>query len=263
MRILITNDDGFFAGGILALEAELRKHAEIFVVAPSIEQSGISQAITFMRPLNPKPVHDADGSLTGYTVNGTPADCVKLGLHELCPWQPDLVVSGINNGLNVGVNVCHSGTAGGAFAASMFDVPAISLSVEGSDDPLFENVAALAWPTIKKLTETDLPPRSVANINFPSVVAERNKATEVLAVPVETNPLGYQFQSGRDPKDKPYFWATNHPAPKPSPFLTDTQAVRQGYVTLSMLAYNPNHDAGNELLASLFATEPTSEGAKQ
>ena len=259
MKILITNDDGFFAGGIQALAEELRKHAEVFIVAPSTEQSGISQAITFLRPLNPKPVVDVDGNLIGYTVNGTPADCVKLGLQELCPFQPDLVVSGINNGLNVGINVCHSGTAGGAFAASMFDVPSIAVSVEADDDPLFSNVASLAWPTIKKLAETELPARTVANINFPSVVAERNVPTEVIAVPVETNPLGYQFQSGRDPKDKPFFWATNHPAPEPSPFLTDTQAVRKGYVTISMIAYNPNHDDGNKQLASIFATEPAVE----
>jgi 5'-nucleotidase len=261
MKILITNDDGFFADGIQALATELRKHAEVFVVAPSIEQSGISQAITFMRPLNPKPVKE-DGKLIGFTVNGTPADCAKLGLHELCPFKPDLVVSGINNGLNVGNNVCHSGTAGGAFAASMFDVPSIALSVESGDDPRFENVARMAWPIIERLANTKLPIKTVANINFPTVVAERNEITEILAVPVEINPLGYQFQSGRDPKDKPYFWATNHPAPKHSPFLTDTQAVMQGYVTLSMIAYDPNHEQGNQLIASMFATEPTTDKAK-
>ena len=263
MKILITNDDGFFAGGIEALAAELRQHAEVFVVAPATEQSGISQAITFLRPLNPNPVMGKDEELIGYTVNGTPTDCVRLGLHELCPWQPDLVISGINNGLNVGNNVCHSGTVGGAFAASMFDVPAIAVSVEADEDPQFENVAALTWPIIDKLSKAELPSRTVANLNFPTVVAQQNKATEVLAVPVETNPLGYQYQAGRDPKDKPFFWATNSPAPRPSPFLTDTQAVRQGYVTLSMIAYNPNHDAGNELLRSMFAIEPKSEGLTQ
>lgn len=258
MKILLTNDDGFFAGGIQALAVELRKHADVFVVAPSTEQSGISQAITFMRPLNPKPVEE-DGNLIGYTVNGTPTDCVRLGLHELCSFKPDLVISGINNGLNVGCNVCHSGTVGGAYAASMFDVPAISLSVESSDDPRFENVAEMAWPIMQQVAEAGLPDRTVCNINFPSIVAERNELTEVLAVPVETNPLGYQYQSGRDPKDKPYFWATNHPAPKASDFLTDTQAVRQGYVTLSMLAYNPNHDDGNSQMAKLFSSKPSQE----
>lgn len=261
MKILITNDDGFFAGGIQALATELRKHAEVFVVAPSTEQSGISQAITFLRPLSPNPVIE-DGTLIGYTVNGTPADCAKLAIHQLCPFKPDLVISGINNGLNVGNNVCHSGTVGGAYAASMFDIPSIALSVEFNENAKFENVAKMSWPIIEKISNMKLPIKTVANINFPTVVAERNEISEVLAVPVETNPLGYQFESGHDPKDKPYFWATNNPDPKPSPFLTDTQAVRQGYVTLSMIAYNPNHDEGNQVFASMFATEPTTEQAK-
>jgi len=258
MKILVTNDDGFYAGGIQALAVELRKHAEVFVVAPSAEQSGISQAITFLRPLSPNPVK-MDDKLIGYTVNGTPADCAKLALQELCPFKPDLVISGINNGLNVGNNVCHSGTVGGAYAASMFDVPSIALSVEFDENARFENVARMAWPIIERIIETGIPNKAVANINFPTVVAERNQVSEVLAVPVETNPLGYNFQSGRDPKDKPFFWATNQPDPKPSPFLTDTKAVMEGYVTVSMIAYNPNHDAGNELLASMFATEPTAQ----
>lgn len=258
MKILLTNDDGFFAAGLQALAEEASRHADIFIVAPDNEQSGISQAITFMRPLNPKPV-DMEGELIGYTVNGTPADCVKLGLHELCPFKPDLVISGINNGLNVGVNVCHSGTVGGAFAASMFDVPSISLSIESSDEPQFDNVASLAWPTIERLAQTEFPPRTVCNINFPTVVAEQNQISQMLAVPVETNPLGYHFQQGNDPKNKPFFWATNSPDPKPSPHLTDTQAIQDGFVTLSMLAYNPNHEKGNQILASMFATEPQAE----
>ena len=259
MKIFLTNDDGFFAGGLQALAAELAKHAEVFIVAPSIEQSGVSQAITFLRPLNPCPVKDDQDRLIGYTVNGTPADCVKLGLHELCPFEPDLVISGINNGLNIGINVCHSGTVGGAFNASMFGVPAISLSVQSSESPRFDNVASMAWPIIKKLAEAKLPAKSICNLNFPHSVAEQNEMTEVIAVPAETNPLGYHFQTGIDPKGKPFFWATNSPAPKASSFLTDVQAIQQGYVTLSMLDYNPNHDQGQQLLGEMFATEPAQE----
>lgn len=265
MKILITNDDGYFATGLQALARELAKHAEVFIVAPSIEQSGISQAITFMRPLNPKPVrrpasesYSASGeeadqeSLEGYTVNGTPSDCVKLGLHELCPWQPDLVVSGINDGLNVGINVCHSGTVGGAFAASMFGVPSIAVSVESSDEVSFDRVAEMAWPIIEKISQTTFPDRTTLNLNFPTAAVARQTPPSIVSVPVETNPLGYEFMQGRDPKDKTYFWATNHPAPKPSPFLTDTQAVRAGFVTLSALAYNPNNAAGGEVLDGIF-----------
>ena len=98
MKVLITNDDGFFAQGLKALSQRIGRNHDIFIVAPQTEQSGISQAITFLRPLHCKPILDKQQQLTGYSVNGTPADCVKLGIHELAPWKPDLIVSGINFG---------------------------------------------------------------------------------------------------------------------------------------------------------------------
>ena len=259
MKILLTNDDGYFAGGIQSLAAELADRAEVFIVAPATEQSGVSQAITFLRPLNPYAVKNEDGELLGYTVNGTPADCVKLGLHELSPFKPDLVISGINNGLNIGINTCHSGTVGGAFAASMFDVPSIAISVQSSEAPRFDNVASMAWPLIEKLAAAEFPDRTVCNLNFPQSVAERNELGEIKTVPVETNPLGYHFLTGEDPKNNPFFWATNSPGPKASPFLTDVQAVLQGYVTMSMLAYDPNHAQSQQALSELFSAKSATE----
>ena len=256
MKILITNDDGYYAGGLQALAKELRQHAQIFIVAPAIEQSGISQAITFLRPLNPEPVH-TDGELEGYVVNGTPADCVKLAVNELCPFKPDVVISGINGGLNVGINVCHSGTVGGAFVASMFGFPSIAVSVESGDNPDFATAASLAWPIMKQLIETEFPPRSVLNLNFPTsalVAAANGTAPDVVTVPVETNPLGYHFQKGTCPKNKPFYWATNSPAPEPSGGLTDAQATMQGKVTLSALAYDPNHYEAAKVLDESFAS---------
>lgn len=257
MKILLTNDDGYFAGGIQALADELADRAEVFVVAPTTEQSGVSQAITFLRPLNPHSVKNEQGGLAGYAVSGTPADCVKLALHELCPFKPDLVISGINNGLNIGINVCHSGTVGGAFAASMFDVPSVAISVQSSEAPRFDNVAAMAWPLIEKLVSVEFPKRAVCNLNFPQSVAERNELGEIKTVPAETNPMGYHFLTGEDPKSNPFFWATNSPGPKASPFLTDAQAVKQGYVSMSMLAYDPNHAQGQQALCELFSAEST------
>ena len=250
MKVLITNDEGFFARGLKALARHIGEKHDIFIVAPQTEQSGISQAITFLRPLHYKPILNKQQQTTGYSVNGTPADCVKLGIHELAPWKPDVIVSGINFGLNIGINACHSGTVGGAFAGSMFGIPSVSVSVEGTENADFDLAAEIAWSIVEKIDWEKLPAKSVVNINVPRQI-ESADVTPVF-VPVETNPLGYKFQKGTDPRNKPYFWATNAPAPEASPFLTDTQAATQGRVTVSTIAYDPNHAPALDALASQF-----------
>ena len=251
MNVLITNDDGFFARGLKTLAAHVGQYHDVFIVAPQTEQSGISQAITFLRPLNPNHVYNQQKECTGYSVNGTPADCIKLGIHELAPWKPDLILSGINFGLNVGINVSHSGTVGGAFAGSMFGIPAVSISVEGTDNANFQLAAEISWSIVEQIDWSKLPLKSVVNINVPRQV----KSADVVPafVPAETNPLGYHFQKGVDPKSRPFFWATNHPAPEPSPFLTDTQAVQQGRVTVSTLSFDPNHAEALNALSNQFS----------
>jgi len=252
MKVLITNDDGYFAKGIKVLARHIAKTDEVFVVAPQFEQSGISQAITFLRPLNPHPVVDADNKLKGFTVNGTPSDCVKLGIHELCPWKPDLIISGINCGLNIGINVCHSGTVGGAFAGAMFDFPAAAISTEATTNPNFELAAEIGWSLIQKTDWKKMPARSVVNINVPSSVTSNDYNLEV--VPVETNPLGYHYQKGTDPKNRTFYWATNSPAPNPSPVRCDTVATREGSVTVSTISYDPNHTEALAALADQLKT---------
>src|SRR5262245_25853650 len=109
MLILLTNDDGIYAPGLQALEAELSRLGDVVVVAPATEQSGVGHSITFLTPLVAKQVYDGD-RLRGWAVEGSPADSVKLGIFEFCPRRPDVVVSGLNGGLNAGINVLYSGT---------------------------------------------------------------------------------------------------------------------------------------------------------
>ncbi|MCA9228462.1 MAG: 5'/3'-nucleotidase SurE, partial [Planctomycetales bacterium] len=113
MQIMLTNDDGIYAPGLAALERELRKLGDVCVCAPATEQSGVAHSITFLSPLTCKEIFDGDRR-RGWAVEGSPADCVKLGVFELCPQRPDLVVSGINGGLNAGINVLYSGTVAAA-----------------------------------------------------------------------------------------------------------------------------------------------------
>jgi 5'-nucleotidase len=241
-KILITNDDGVHAQGIIQFARRVRQHAEVFVIAPAVEQSGVSQAITFLTPLFPIRLggdkDSQDDRIPGYSVNGTPVDCVRLGINELCPWTPDLILSGINAGLNAGVNVCYSGTVGGAMAGASCGILSMAVSVEWSEKIDFHRAAEIAWPIIDKLTRIEHPPRTVLNINIPTAALVGQ--AEVHVVPVETRPLGYVFDHGVDPKGRKYFWAKNETQPLKSPIETDSDALRAGHITISGLTYDPN-----------------------
>ena len=254
MKVLIINDDGIHSQGIIELAKLVGQYAEVFVVAPCVEQSGVSQSITFLSPLFPTKLGGKGElqaeNIAGYAVNGTPVDCLKLAISELCPWKPDLVLSGINGGLNAGINVCHSGTVGGAFAASTFDIPAIALSLEYSADRMdFAKAAKVAWPLIEKFSKLKLQPKSVLNINIPTAALAGDPSdVDVAYVPVETNPMAYHFDQGSDPKGRPFYWSTMRPAPEPSPFTTDAEELQQGKVTVSVLTYDMNLRSGLDAL---------------
>lgn len=245
MKVLITNDDGVHSQGIIQLAKQVRQHADVFVVAPRVEQSGVSQAITFLSPLFPTalggPKDSQDDHIPGYSLNGTPVDCAKLGLAELCPWRPDLVLSGINSGLNAGVNVGYSGTVGAVLAATTFGISSMAISLESSEEMDFARAAEIVWPLVERYHSIELPRGTVININVPTVAIAGD--AEVVVVPVETNPMGYEFDTGTDPRGRKYFWATNSPPPKPSKILTDTQALRQGKITVSAISYDLNSPA--------------------
>ncbi len=144
MRILLTNDDGVFAPGLAALEQQLRHLGEVIVVAPTTEQSGVGHSITFLTPLVCKSIH-RDGRHWAWAVDGSPADCVKLAIGELLKDNPvDLVVSGINNGLNAGINVLYSGTVAAAIEGAFFGVTSVAVSLEYDEDPDFQAAAVIA-----------------------------------------------------------------------------------------------------------------------
>jgi len=251
MKILITNDDGVHAEGIIQLARRVNQDAEVFVVAPRTEQSGISGAITFLRPLFPVKTDgyrdSQDNNIPACSVDGTPVDCVKLGLFDLCPWKPDVVISGINGGLNAGVNVGHSGTVGAALAASALGIKSFAISVEytqASDD--YRRAAEIGWPLIQKLAQLPTPDRTVINVNLPLSALSGN--ADVVSVPVETAPMAYHFSQGLDPKERPYFWASCEPEPKPHGVETDATALKAGKITVSTISSDLNFAAAQQVV---------------
>lgn len=251
MKILLTNDDGVHAQGIIQLARSVHQDAEVFIVAPRTEQSGIAGAVTFLRPLFPVKLggdrDSRDNDIPGYSVDGTPVDCVKLALFDLCPWKPDIVISGINGGINAGTNVNHSGTVGAALVAAAFGVKAFAVSVEythATDD--YRRAAEIAWPLIQKLAHLPTPDRTVLNINVPISALDGN--AEVVSVPVETGPMAYHYSQGADPKDRHYYWATDTPDPDPHDVETDTVALRAGKITVSAIRSDLNFSTAQDVV---------------
>lgn len=223
MRILVTNDDGIYSPGILALARAAAHFGDVRVVAPDVEQSSMGHAITATRPLSYKKTTLAD--FEAYRVNGTPADCVALGAYN---WEHvDLVLSGINMGSNLGNSVWHSGTLAGAKQAALLGLRGIALSTPaGRTEPAFDTLA----PWVRRALETLLPDESLklVNVNLPR------------------DPQGLQWtrQSvgqydghvvpGEDPMGRKHFWITVRPIEQ-SEEGTDLWAVRSGYVSLTPL----------------------------
>lgn len=245
MNILLTNDDGFYAAGLAAIESALREFADVTVVSPLTEQSGVSQSITFLRPLLAQKMQRSDGNY-GFAVDGTPADCVKLGISKLVDQRPDLVISGINGGLNAGINVLYSGTVGGAAEGAIFGIPSFAVSLEWDNQPNFQRAAEIAVPIIRKALERRDPRWQLFNLNVPTAALAGDYRVQV--VPMQSERAGEQFLQRVDPKDRVYYWATNDSSPTAAEPITDAIALHQGDVTLTPLDYDlTRHHALGEM----------------
>ncbi|MCU0575176.1 MAG: 5'/3'-nucleotidase SurE [Syntrophobacteraceae bacterium] len=164
----MTNDDGIYAKGIEALYLALAAEHEVTVVAPETEQSAVGHAITFLDPLRVKSVR-RNGHFFGYALSGTPADCVKIAITELMKPPPQVVVSGINLGANVGVNVIYSGTVSAATEAAVLGVPSIAVSMDSFDTADFTSATQFIPGLLRILELKGLPPGVTLNVNVPNV----------------------------------------------------------------------------------------------
>ena len=241
MRILLTNDDGVYAPGLAAMERVLRRLGEVFVVAPLREQSGVAHSITFLTPLQARKVYVNDKHWA-WTVDGSPADCVKLAVSTILPERPDLVVSGINGGLNAGSNVLYSGTVAGAAEGAFNGITSIAVSLQYDENEPFQQAADLAIGVIEKILEQNDAAGQIYNLNIP-LKALRNPAPEVKVVPMDAMQHWEMFECRTDPMGRPYYWlAGKHDPRQPKPqkpaHITDLIALAKGYLTLTPLNFD-------------------------
>ncbi len=244
-RILVTNDDGIYAKGIEVLCLELKKEFEVTVVAPETEQSAVGHAITLMNPLRLKEVK-RNGEFFGYAINGTPADCVKLAIQELVKPLPDLLVSGINLGANVGINVIYSGTVSAATEGTMLGIPSIAVSIDTFHDPDFWPAAKVARIIAKHVIERGLPENTCLNVNVPAVPYDKIKGFAVTKQ--GTSRFHEKFDKRLDPRNNVYYWLCVAKWDRNTDLGTDAGALARNYVSVTPITHDlTNYKAMQDL----------------
>jgi len=255
--ILLTNDDGIHAPGLAAMERQLQRLGEVFVVAPATEQSGVGHSITYLTPLIVKEVYHGKDHW-GWAVEGSPADCVKIAVTELCPRVPDLVVSGINGGLNAGINVLYSGTVAAAIEGAFFGITSVAVSLEFDEQAEFDRAAQVARSIIEQILEQKGQGPQLFNLNIPTAALATHP--EVRVVPMDVARYGDQYERRTDPWGRDYYWATGRPPARASA-ETDLSTIAAGQVSLTPLAYDMTARPRLEAMrAWQFAVAPPPEG---
>jgi 5'-nucleotidase len=241
VKILVSNDDGYLARGIVALADALAEIADVIVVAPDRNHSGASNSLTLHSPLR---VHEVEPNR--YFVNGTPSDCVHLALSGFLDEDPDIVVSGVNHGANLGDDVIYSGTVAAAMEGRFLGLPAIAVSLVGRHATHFETGARVAADLVRRLEQKPLPRDIMLNVNVPDLPYDELRG-------VETARLGFRHRSEplvpmTDPQGKPIYWIGPAGEGQDAGPGTDFAAVESGVVSVTPLKVDlTRHEALPEI----------------
>jgi 5'-nucleotidase len=250
MRILLTNDDGIQAVGLRAMHKALVAAGHtVHVVAPVTEQSAVGHAITLSAPLRVKEFRDE--GFFGLGVTGTPADCVKLALSTLVKDRPDMVVSGINAGANVGVDLLYSGTVSAATEGAFMGYPALAVSMDDFNPTDLSGQAAFAANLLPRLPLASLPQKCVLNLNFPA-----RPMADVLGLKLCPHTrVAYEdwFEERLDPRGRPYYWMCGELKAERISQGRDRRLLSEGWVTLTPLKFDFTDHETLELLGPMLS----------
>lgn len=236
MRILLTNDDGINAPGIKALWQKLNSIGDVFVAAPSVEQSAMSQAITVHNPIRVDSYPIDAENVIGWSVGGTPTDCVKLALETLLTEKPDIVISGVNSGANLGSDVLYSGTVSAAIEGALHNIPSIAISLDKRRNADFLFSANFSVKLIKKMLEEKVPSNTLLNVNIPRSANENTAKIVItkLGVREYTN----SFNKRQDPSGRSYYWMGGQIVDSENREDTDVFAVKNGKVSITPIHFD-------------------------
>lgn len=253
MRILITNDDGIHAPGLAVLEEIAACFSDdVWVCAPAEEQSGMGHALTLSAPVRLRRHGERR-----FSVTGTPTDAVNLALRKVLPDKPDVILSGVNRGANLGDDVTYSGTVSAAIEGALAGVRAIALSqvltVEGRMDYTDPFAAARAWGerVLGPLLDTPLPPRTLVNVNFPPRLPSQVRGVRPTRQGFHDYSRGSVVE-GRDPRGRAYYWFGLEPIEHTPDHGSDLEAIDEGWVSVTPLHLDLTHYASMQALAERY-----------
>ncbi|MDD4570532.1 MAG: 5'/3'-nucleotidase SurE [Tepidanaerobacteraceae bacterium] len=236
MKILITNDDGIHSEGLITLAQEVSEIAEVTVIAPDRERSATGHAITMHKPLRVEKVKIPNCKASGWMVNGTPSDCIKLGLEALLDITPDLVLSGINRGANLGTDIIYSGTVSAAIEAALSGVPSMALSIAGNNNAYFKNAAIYAKKLCLQISDYVFPKDSLLNVNIPLVNADDIKGVRI----THLGTMRYEnsFDRRMDPRGRIYYWLAGELIENISDNDSDVWAIKNNYISVTPILFD-------------------------
>ncbi len=235
MKILISNDDGIDSPGILALADELKKIGQVTVIAPRTEQSAVGHSITMKMPLRITEYY-RNGDFFGYAIDGTPADCIKIGIRNIMKEAPDIVISGINLGSNTAINIIYSGTVSAAREAAIMDVPAIAVSVTSHEAKHYKYAAELSRKLAELVVKNKLKTGTLLNVNVPDLPEEQ--IAGILLTQQGKSKWDDVYVERQDPYGKNYYWLTGNLVQVDNALETDQFAVRNNYVSITPIHFD-------------------------
>ena len=236
MRVLLSNDDGILAPGLAAMRKALTALGHVDVVAPASAQSAAGHGITVDGPLVVRRVH-VQNAFFGHSVEGSPADCVKLAVAELLDSPPDLVVSGVNDGANVSINVLYSGTVAAAAEGALLGFPAVAVSLKQGVERDFEQAASLAVRIIRHLLDAGLSGGQLININIPDLTLGPPNGVRV--VPQATRTMADEFMKQSPQEGVDYYWLEGVDFDRAEhPTDNDLDALHERYIAVTPLQFD-------------------------
>ena len=233
-NILVTNDDGIHSRGIFRLWETMEEIGNVTVVAPDTEKSAVGHAITISDPIRIQEFIK-NGGFRGFSVDGTPADCVKIAGTAICKNPPDIVISGINAGANVGNNIIYSGTVSAATEGTMYNISSIAISLASQKSQDFDFSTEIARKVVKAVLKNGLPKGTLLNVNVPAIPPDKIKGIKITKQCHVF--LKDRFEKREDPSGIQYYWMTGEIVNPVDASDLDSSVLEDGYVSITPIHY--------------------------